>query len=33
MAHNGKAWRWAGIHCLSSPEPKPNIVTDDEDNN
>ncbi len=22
MATNGKAWRWAGIHCLSSPEPK-----------
>ncbi len=33
FAANVKAWRWAGIHCWSSPEPKLNIVTKDEDNN
>ena len=33
LTPNGEAWRWAGIHCSSSPEPKPNIVTEDEDNN
>ena len=28
-----EAWRWAGIHCWSSPEPMPNNVTKDEGNN